>query len=356
MLKNSKEKGMFIAILFFVMWMITGCSKEMPDPVSAASLEEFESRLDHLRNDANIPGMAAGIIKDGHIVWSKNFGYQHLTQQKVVTDSTIFHLASLTKTIASTIIVQLAGEGKIDLNAPVSDYGINLNENGIVRVIHLLTHTSQGVPGSKYQYNGDRYALLSEVIMFATQKQFHQLVQERINQPLGLQSTAPSDMLLAAEIGFDTVRLKNNTAQGYSTDGTQKVDYPKNFSTAAGLTSAISDMLKYASSFDGNLLLTEAQKEQVFSPMMANDGKTFPYGLGWFIQERENIKLTWHYGYWIGMSTLLIRVPEQKLSFVLLANSDKLSSPYPLANGDIWVSPYAKEFLKSFVLEGAKLK
>src|SRR4030095_362302 len=117
----------------------------------------------------------------------------------------------------------------------------------------------------------------------------------------------------------------------------------------------LQDMLKYAYSFDGNLLLTDDQKEQVFSPMIANDGKTLPYGLGWFIQTRENIKITWHYGYWIGMSSLLIRVPEQKLSFVLLANSDMLSAPYPLGNGDIWVSPYAKEFLKSFVLAGAKL-
>jgi len=52
---------------------------------------------------------------------------------------------------------------------------------------------------------------------------------------------------------------------------------------------------------------------------------------------------------------LIIRVPAKKISFVLMANSDMLSAPYPLGNGDIWVSPYAKEFLKSFVLAGAKL-
>ncbi len=119
--------------------------------------------------------------------------------------------------------------------------------------------------------------------------------------------------------------------------------------------SNIDDMLKYAAAFDGNLLLTDDLKAKVFSPMISNDGKTLPYGLGWFIQQKEGIKLIWHYGYWIGMSSLIIRVPEKKLSFVLMANSDMLSGPYPLGNGDIWVSPYAKEFLKSFVLAGAKL-
>ena len=121
------------------------------------------------------------------------------------------------------------------------------------------------------------------------------------------------------------------------------------------MISNINDMLKYAAAFDGNLLLADDLKAKAFSPMISKAGKTFPYGLGWFIQEREGIKITWHYGYWVGMSSLIIRIPQKKLSFVLMANSDMLSAPYPLGNGDIWVSPYAKEFLKSFVLTGAKL-
>jgi CubicO group peptidase (beta-lactamase class C family) len=288
-------------------------------------------------------------------MWTKNYGYSDIQRNIPVTNSTIFHLASLTKTFASTVIMQLVNENKISLNTPVANYGITLPERDTVRVIHLLTHTSEGVPGSNYKYNGDRYSLLSQVIQSATGQTFHKLANDRIMQPLGLPNTAPSDMSLAAADGFDTIRLKQNIAQGYNSNGIQAVDYPKNFSTAAGLISNIDDMLKYAAAFDGNSLLTDDLKAKVFSPMISNDGKIFPYGLGWFIQEKEGIKLTWHYGYWTGMSSLIIRVPEKKLSFVLMANSDMLSAPYPLAKGDIWVSTYAKEFLKSFVLAGAKL-
>ena len=211
------------------------------------------------------------------------------------------------------------------------------------------------MPGSHYNYNGDRYALLSNVIQSATGKTFDQLTTERIVQPLALQNTAPRDMSLAAADGFDITRLKQNIAQGYNSNGILAVDYPKNFSTDAGLISNIDDMLKYAAAFDGSLLLTDDLKAKVFSPMISNNGKTLPYGLRWFIQQKEGINLTWHYGYWTGMSSLIIRIPAQKLSFVLMANSDMLSAPYPLGKGDIWVSPYAKEFLKSFVLAGAKL-
>lgn len=351
------RRKMFIAIA--VMVLLTGfttCKKQStPDPVSATSITDFETRLDKLRKESNIPGMVAGIERDGNVIWTRSYGYANVAQQKPVTNTTIFHLASLTKTFASTVIIQLVKENKIDLNAPVADYGVSLAENGTVRVIHLLTHTSEGVPGSHYKYNGDRYSLLSTVIQSATGTTFHQLTAERIMRPLGLQSTAPSDMRLAALDGFDTTALKQNTAQGYGSNGLQTVDYPKPFSTAAGLTSTIDDMLKYASAFDGNLLLTDDLRAKVFTPMVSNDGKTLPYGLGWFIQQIEGIKITWHYGYWVGMSSLIIRVPEKKLSFVLMANSDMLSAPYPLGNGDIWVSPYAKEFLKSFVLAGAKL-
>ena len=336
--------------------VFTNCKKQTnPDPVSAVSMADFETRLDNLRTAANIPGLVAGIIKDGQVVWTKNYGYADRRKNIPVTNSTIFHLASLTKTFASAVIIQLVNEKKIKLNAPVANYGINLTERDTVRVIHLLTHTSEGVPGSNFKYNGDRYALLSNVMQSVTAEAFYQLANERIMQPLGLQNTAPSDMKLAAANGFDTIRLKQSIAQGYNSNGIQTVDYPKNFSTAAGLISNIDDMLKYAASFDGNLLLTDDLKSKLFSPMISNEGKILPYGLGWFIQEKEGIKLTWHYGYWVGMSSLIIRVPEKKLAFVIMANSDMLSAPYPLGNGDIWVSPYAKEFLKSFVLTGAKL-
>jgi CubicO group peptidase (beta-lactamase class C family) len=351
---NYFSKTIIFAIVLLTTF--TACKKQsIRDPVSAVSVAEFEERLDNLRKGANIPGMVAGIIKDGQVVWTKNYGYADIQKNIPVTNSTIFHLASLTKTFASTVIIQLVKENKINLYAPVADYGIYLTEKDTVRVIHLLTHTSEGVPGSNYKYNGDRYALLSNVIESATGSSFHQLVTERIMQPLGLQNTAPSDTKLAAVVGFDTTQLKQNTAQGYNSNGIQKVDYPKNFSTAAGLISNIDDMLKYAAAFDGNVLLADDLKAKVFSSMISNAGKTLPYGLGWFIQEKEGIKLAWHYGYWVGMSSLIIRVPEKKLAFVLMANSDMLSAPYPLGNGDIWVSPYAKEFLKSFVLAGAKL-
>ena len=71
-------------------------------------------------------------------------------------------------------------------------------------------------------------------------------------------------MRLPALDGFDTIVLKQNVARGYNSSGIQPVDYPKSFSTAAGLISNIDDMLNDAASFDGNVLLPNDLKQKYF--------------------------------------------------------------------------------------------
>ena len=57
----------------------------------------------------------------------------------------------------------------------------------------------------------------------------------------------------------------------------------------------------------------------------------------------------WHYGLWTAISSLIIKVPSRGLTFVVLANTDALSSPYPLAAGRLDSSPWARAFLDAFV-------
>jgi CubicO group peptidase (beta-lactamase class C family) len=346
------RRNITILIVVVAVSSIT-CKKD--SVTSAGSIAEFEARLDALRLKSNIPGMVAGVEKNGQVAWTKSYGFENKESSKPVSNSTIFHLASLTKTFASTVIMQLVKQNKINLTDPVTKYGVNLSGPDTIRVIHLLTHTSEGIPGSNFKYNGDRFALLSNVIKSAAGKDFHQLATERIMQLLGLNNTAPGDMLLAQQDGFDTLQLRNNTAQGYASNGNDKVNYPTPVSAAAGFISNIDDMLKYSIAYNTDLLLTDDLKAKIFSPMLSTTSKQLPYGLGWFVQEIEGVKVNWHYGYWIGMSSLIIRIPDKKISFVLMANSDMLSAPYPLGSGDLTRSPYAMEFLKSFVLPGAKL-
>ena len=83
---------------------------------------------------------------------------------------------------------------------------------------------------------------------------------------------------------------------------------------------------------------------------MSPTGETFPYGLGWFTTDYKGVRVIWHYGYWTASSSLVIKVPSQGLSFVLLANTDGLSAPYPLGSGKLDASPWARQFLETFAI------
>ena len=163
-----------------------------PDGDVSARIARFETLLETLRQELKIPAYSAAIVKDQKVIWAKGFGYADVENKVPATEHTAYHLASLTKTFASTILMQLVQEGKIKLDDPVAKYGITLDSDGDVRVRHLLSHTSEGNPGEQYRYNGNRFAELDKVVERATAKSFAELLIANILDPLGMNETAPN--------------------------------------------------------------------------------------------------------------------------------------------------------------------
>ena len=194
----------------------------------ASSLEDFAAHLEALRAAGHIHALSAVISKDQTIAWSGSFGGSDGVAGKV-GDTTVFHLASLTKPLASTVILQLVDEGKVSLDDPVSRYGISLPGTALVR--HLMSHTSEGVPGTRYAYNGDRFSLLDSVVVRAAGKPFADAVQERIIAPLRLKHMAPTPQSAAfVASGLDKTAYLANVAPGYTWNGERYV--PTAYQTA----------------------------------------------------------------------------------------------------------------------------
>jgi CubicO group peptidase (beta-lactamase class C family) len=331
--------------------ILTGGCHAAGMTVPAASPDEFRAHLERLRALGHIESLSAVITQDQSLRWSAVLGGSATGGR--LADTTVFHLASLTKPVASTVILQLVDEGKVSLDDPVSNYGINLPSSGTIRVRHLLSHTSEGLPGAHYAYNGDRFSLLDSVIARATGASFAVAVQERIVVPLGLTHTAPTPQSAAfASSGLNQAAYLANVAPGYTWTGSAYTPtaYQTGFSTAAGLTASALDYAAFSMAMDRDAFLEPATKALAFTPGVSPSGEVFPYGLGWFVTDYKGVRVVWHYGYWTASSTLVIKVPSQKLTFVLFANTDGLSAPYPLASGRLETSPWAREFLETFVV------
>src|SRR5688500_7862687 len=171
----------------------TGAQKpDRMEPSESARIARLETLLDSLRQELQIPAYSAAIVKNQKVIWAKGFGYADVENKIPATEHTAYHLASLTKTFASTILMQLVQEGKVKLDDPVSKYGILLESEGVIRVKHLFSHTSEGNPGERYSYNGDRFGELDKVVQKAAGKSFAELLISNILDPLELSETAPN--------------------------------------------------------------------------------------------------------------------------------------------------------------------
>ncbi|HWW74858.1 MAG TPA: serine hydrolase [Pyrinomonadaceae bacterium] len=302
-------------------------------------LERFEKQVDDLRARLKIPGLSAVVLKDQKVVWSKGFGFADLENKIPTTPDTLFHLASVTKTFASALIMQLVEQGKLDLDEPVSHYSTDFKDDS-VRIKHLLSHTSSGTPGERFRYDGNRYDYLTAVIEKKTGKRFGELVVETFFDPLGMSNSVPYHHIVVdadkwtASLGKEHLdRYKKSLgalAQPYTYYGNGEIihdtyPYPDFIGAAAGLLSTVRDMARYDIAIDRHAFIKKETQERAWTPFVSNSGKRLPYGLGWFVMDYHGTRLIWHTGDWgSGFSAYLFKVPEKNLSLIMLANSEAL--------------------------------
>jgi CubicO group peptidase (beta-lactamase class C family) len=330
-----------------------------------ATIAEFEQALESLRERLRIPGMSAAIAQDGRVVWARGFGWADRERGVPAGPESIYHLASLTKPYASTVLLQLVEEGRLDLAAPISEFGIELGSADTVRVWHVLSHTSGAPPGTRYRYDGYAFGELEKVIEGTTGRSFAAELTERIIRPLDLRRTAPNpqDTTDFAASGLDRAAIEGQLVQGYAPAWGRRIwpaglfgpirplEHPGSFHPSSGLFASAPDVARFSIALGEGRLLSDSLRARAMSPVVTPAGETLPYGLGWFVQEYQGVTLVWHYGHWFSSSSLIVTVPDRRLTFVLLANSDGLSRWRRLGDhGDLLRSPAATTFLNAFVI------
>ena len=326
-------------------------------------LAQFEQSLDSLRRHYKIPGLSAAIVHNQRIIWDAGFGFQDIAGGILATPDTPYRIASLTKTFASTLLMQCVERGQLDLDAPINNYTSSITQPG-VRIRHVFTHTSESVPpGERFIYNGNRFAALTAVIDSCASKPFREDLAKTILDPLEMWDSVPGQDMespspsAAALFTPETLQRYKSViqrlAKPYTLDSRgQPVlsAYPnRGISASAGLISTVRDLARYDAAVDRHLLLGAETQEVAWTNAVNSWGQVLPYAKGWFVQNRAGTRLVWHYGYWPTFSSLILKVPSRDMTLILMANSDGLSAPFSNALGgvgDVTGSPFANLFLQ----------
>jgi CubicO group peptidase (beta-lactamase class C family) len=123
----------------------------------------------------------------------------------------------------------------------------------------------------------------------------------------------------------------------------------RGLNAAEGLISTARDLARFDAALDDAVLLRPETLGVAWSP--ANfTGTPLPTGLGWFFQNHNGERLIWHFSYVPdAYSALILKMPSRRLTLIMLANSDGLSTGANLDQGDVTASPFVKIFLRLFV-------
>lgn len=341
------------------------------------------AKIDSLRQEHAIPGLAVAVMQDGSTVWARGFGVADIDEQVPVTSDTPFWIASVTKTFVGLTFLELAEEGVVDLDAPIADlpefdefcawlastelpFARELDCSAQITVRTLLTHTSNGDVGHEFLYNPLLYSRLARYVEWVINNSIEieggmnelaRQIDARVITPAGMQRT------VASQWDASKMAVVYDMARGYGVEGDSNGRQwvlrppPKRALTAgAGIVSTVLDLAHYLAELDKGALGSAATMERLLTPPTGRDGHELPYAYGWFVQEYRGERVAWHSG-WDpenGASALLLWLPERSLGFAILANGEGVHWGNPLDSATIERSEFARLLLGHFLDLGSR--
>jgi CubicO group peptidase (beta-lactamase class C family) len=323
----------------------------------------FTRYLEPLRIQADIPGLSAAITSNGRIIWEGGLGFADLEARVAAAPHTPYRIASITKTATSTLLMQCVEAGRLSLDAPIRTYTTTFtttepDANATVR--QVLAMASDATAGSRYRYDGDRFLALTPVVDACTGVPYRVALARQILDRIGMPDSVPGQDLEAqteaASAAFDPATLARyravlaRIAKPYVVRNRRPTlsEYPpKGINASAGLVSTVQDLARYDAAIDAHLLMSSSTQLMAWTPFRLASGRDAPYALGWFVQSTAAGRAVWHYGQWPTFSSLILKLPDRGVTLILLANSDGLSSRFPLVSGDVAVSPFARAFIQA---------
>ncbi|MGB8984189.1 MAG: serine hydrolase domain-containing protein [Anaerolineales bacterium] len=324
-------------------------TSHIKDPAFKKIAQKIVSEMKRLQ----VPGVAIGVWHKGQ-EYAEGFGVTNVEHPLPVTPDTLFQTGSISKTFTGTLIMQLAEQGKVDLDAPVRKYirDFKLRDRKVtqkVTVRHLLTHMGGWVGdyfndfgngedaldrmvkdiarlpqvqplGTIWSYNNTGFNVASRIIEVVTKKPYEQAAQEMLFDPIGLQMSFfyPSDVLFTHRfvVGHQKVKEKVEVARPWAIG--------RAGNGVGGVVSTVRDLLKYA-----RFHMSRGKKDVISGKSLramrvpqADAGPRGGMGITWFIRKVGDLTIYAHGGATHGQQAYFFFIPAEDFALAILTNSD----------------------------------
>ena len=333
---------------------------------SEATRALLDRELDAIRSRLGIPGVSVTIVFRDGTEWTGTSGLADVAGGVEVTPESAFALASVSKTYTAALVLALAADGLVDLDAPAVSYleGAALDKRISVR--QLLDHTSglddyflhppidralladraafwsvartlryvgrpYFAPGTGWHYSNTNYLYLGLIAERVTGQTLSVALRERFLEPLGLEATwyqgvEEPQAPIAVGYRFASTRLTDRPIS--LADGTGVAPFTSVVSAAAGagsIAATSSDVARWAALLYSGEVLGPGMTDEMLGGVAATAGyrPRVPYGLGvqaFHIAGRPSYG---HSGRLLGFRSVVRHIPSESLTIAVLTNQSR---------------------------------
>lgn len=334
-------------------------------PPELAALDEF---LDAFVKDQQIPGAALAVTYQSRLVHARGFGYADAKRQQPVRATDLFRIASISKAITATAIMQLIERRLLTIDATVWEvlqlaeprdarwksvtlvqllhhtggwdhekFDIMFNDQHIAKSLkillpigtqhiiqYMLTQRLHFDPGSQYGYSNFGYCLLGRVIERIAQMPYERYVQQYVFAPLGIRRMRLGRTLASEKAATEVTYFddEQRTAEAVVGNIGQQVELPygawshENMDANGGWLGSAIDLARFAAAFDNPKacpILNEHSIQAMFEDPGGAAGEVVDgsyVGLGWFVwpsDSHAHRAVTSSNGLRAGIATYLMR-------------------------------------------------
>ena len=331
---------------------------------------DFDKQIELLMKLGHMPSLVACVIKKDKVVWSHAYGYSDLAHEKAATMDTVYMLASITKTMTATAIMQLVEKGKVSLDDDVSqseyvpfDLRHPRYPDKDITLRMLLAHQSglssnsvknarwffyfsllgyphsyfkeyflpggscycddvwgEHMPGEGVQYTSEGIDLAAYIVERITGQTFEDYCKANIFDTLGLSNTG----FHLSEFDIDDLAVPYIFSYG---DYRALPQYDIRLPGSGGARSTITDLAPYLIAhmnkgiYKGKRILHAESVEEMHRPQYPDfNDEGYQYGLGWYSKTEDGTICSGHGGTVPGSRTVMKMREHDKVGVIFFYN------------------------------------